>query len=80
MEVQKTLDILHNTFINSKDNHHKNLALQQKFIYVLYKKESIDYHIKYKLYLEALLLLNQSLYKDSFNHLKDYIMYFESLF
>ena len=80
MEVQKTLDILHNTFINSEDNHHKNLALQQKFIYILHKREYIEYHIKYKLYLEALILLNQSLYKDSFNYLKDYVNYFESLF
>lgn len=80
MEVLKTLNVLQNTFTDSKEIYTKNLALQQKFIFILHKKEYIDYSIKYKLYLEALSLLNQSLYKDSHKHLKEYVNYFESLF
>ena len=80
MEVSKTLDILQNTFINSKTLHDKNLALQQKFVYVLHKREYIEYHVKYKLYLEALVYITQSSYIESHIQLKNYVNYFESLF
>ena len=80
MEVSKTLDILQNTFISSVNIHEKNLALQQKFVYVLHKTEFIEYPIKYQLYLEALVYLTQDLYSDSQKQLKNYINYFESLF
>jgi hypothetical protein len=80
MEILQILDVLQITFMNSKEIYTKNLALQQKFIFILHKKEYIDYSIKYKIYLEALSLLNQPTYKDSHKYLKDYINYFESLF
>jgi hypothetical protein len=80
MEVSNTLDILQNTFISSVNIHEKNLALQQKFVYVLHKRYSIEYHIKYHLYLEALVYLTQDLYSDSHTQLKNYVNYFESLF
>jgi hypothetical protein len=79
MEISNTLDILQNTFINSATLHDKNLALQQKFIYVLHKREFIEYHIKYQLYLEALIYMTQALYSDSHKQLKNYVNYFESL-
>ncbi len=80
MEVHKTLDILESIFFNSTNTQDKLLALQQKFIFVLYKKEYIDYHIKYKLYLEALLISKESTFKDIHKIVHEYILYFESLF
>ena len=79
MEVSKTLDVLQNTFINSKTLQDKNLALQQKFVYVLHKREYLEYYIKYQLYLEALLYLTQNSYSESHIQLKNYVNYFESL-
>jgi hypothetical protein len=80
MDIYQTLDILQTTFINSKTLHDKNLALQQKFVYILHKREYLEYHVKYKLYLEALVYITQSSYMESHIQLKNYINYFESLF
>jgi len=80
MEIYKTLDILENVFLNAKNHYDKILALQQRFIYALHKREFIEYHIKYKLYLEALIILRHPLFKESHKNVKEFVTYFESLF
>jgi hypothetical protein len=80
MEVTKTLDILDKAFINATNHHDKILSLQQKFVYALHKREYIEYHIKYRLYLEALIILTQPSFKELHQNVQEFIRYFESLF
>lgn len=73
MDVHNTLTILENTFHNSMNNRDKILALQQKFVYALHKKDFIEYTVKYKLYMEALDILCKNIYPEIHDNLKNYI-------
>ncbi len=73
MDVYHTLLVLEKTFINSTNDRDKILALQQKFIYVLHKKDFLEHSTKYKLYMEALDILCKNIYPEIHDNVKNYI-------
>ena len=79
MEVYGILGLLENIFKLSKTPDDKRLALQQKFVYVLYKKESITFQdTKIKLYNQALQYLNEANYHSIRQVLEEYVNYHEN--
>ena len=79
MEVYGILGLLENIFKLSKTNDDKRLALQQKFVYVLHKKQDITFQdSKIKLYNQALQYLNDINYHSIRQVLEEYIDYYQN--
>jgi hypothetical protein len=79
MEVYGILGLLENIFVLSKSQDDKRLALQQKFAYILSKKQNITLaSVKDKLYNQALMYYNQENYHSIRQVLEEYINYYEN--
>lgn len=79
MEVYGILGLLENIFNLSKTQDDKRLALQQKFVYILHKKQDIILdRVKHKLYDQALQYLNDINYHSIRQLLEEYINYYEA--
>jgi hypothetical protein len=79
MEVYGILNLLENIFKLSKSEDDKRLALQQKFAYILHKKQDITVNtVRAKLYSQALQYLNDINYHSIKQLLEDYINYYEN--
>jgi hypothetical protein len=79
MEVYGILGLLENAFNLSKNQDDKRLTLQQKFVYVLHKKQDITIQsVKDKLYNQALQYLNDINYHSIRQVLEDYIGYYQN--
>lgn len=79
MEVYGILSLLENIFVLSKSQDDKRLALQQKFAYILSKKQNITLaSVKDKLYNQALMYYNQENYHSIRQVLEEYINYYEN--
>ncbi len=79
MEVYGILGLLENIIRLSKNDYDKQLAIQQKFIYALHKKDAIMRSVRHKLYLQAKDFLNDIFDQDIYNKLVEYITYCENL-
>lgn len=78
MEIYGVLGNLENNFINSKSQDDKRFTLQQKFVYVLYKKQDIIQSAKDRLYNQAIQYLNDINYHSIKQVLEDYIEYYQN--
>ena len=79
MEVYGILGLLENIIVLSKNVYDKKLAIQQKFIYALHKRDVIMRSVRHKLYLQAKDILNDNFDQDIYNKLVEYITYCEDL-
>ena len=79
MEVYSVLGLLENIILLSKSDYDKQLAIQQKFVYALHKKDEILRNVRHKLYLQAKDILNENLHQDIHDKLSEYITYCENL-
>ena len=79
MEIYGVLGNLENNFINSKSQDDKRFTLQQKFVYVLHKKQDIKIQsAKDRLYNQAIQYLNDINYHSIKQVLEDYIEYYQN--
>ena len=79
MEVYGILGLLENIILLSKNDYDKQLAIRQKFIYALHKRDVIMRSIRHKLYLQAKDILNDNFEQDIYDKLVEYITYCENL-
>lgn len=78
MEIYGVLGNLENNFINSKSQDDKRFTLQQKFVYVLHKKDYLMQSVKERLYNQAIQYLNDINYHSIKQVLEDYIEYYQN--
>jgi hypothetical protein len=79
MEVYSTLGLFENMFRLAKTPEDKRLALQQKYIYILYKKQDINVQeVRDKLYNQTLEFLQNNNYSNIHQLFEEYIEYCEN--
>jgi hypothetical protein len=79
MEVYSTLGLFENMIRIARTSEDKRLALQQKYIYILYKKQDITiFDVKNKLYTQTLEYLQDNNYQNIRQLFEEYVNYFEN--
>ncbi len=79
MEVYSTLGLFENMFRLARTLEDKRLMLQQKYIYILYKKQDINiFEVKNKLYNQTLEYLQDDSYHNIRQLFEEYVDYYEN--
>lgn len=80
MEIYGIFSLFDNMFRLSKNDNDRLLVLQQKFVYVMHKKDFLtSVSVRNKIYQQALDILNEPNYHNIHHVVQPFIDYFQNL-